>query len=275
MTNSTTIPHSDIELHRSGNGDRAIVFVHGFLDDQYVWDSVIAELTASEFEIVRLDLAGLGERSEATGPFTFDRYAADLSAVVDAVGKPFVLVGHSMAATIVELVAAGRADRALGLLLVSPIPIAGTRLPDEAFEFFRSLGELSAADFRAFRQQVAPLAPEAELDRLVAVAAKFRPEVVRIVADVWNNGYPSSERPSGFGGPVHVLRGGDDPLLTEEVVAARVAARFDPARTTVNTIENAGHWPHIERPSAVAAELNRFLSDNFATGAPRTVAKRG
>jgi esterase len=92
---------------------------------------------------------------------------------------------------------------------------------------------------------------------------------------VWNNGYPASERPSGFAGPVLVLRGADDPLLTAEIVAARVAARFDPARTTVTAIEKSGHWPHIERPSAVAAEMNRFLSDNLATGATGAVAKHG
>jgi pimeloyl-ACP methyl ester carboxylesterase len=275
MTRSATIPHSDIGLRRDGAGDRAIAFMHGFLDDQNVWDPVIADLTASEFEIVLLDLAGFGERSEATGPFTFDRFAADLSAVVDAVGKPFVLVGHSMAAPIVELVAAGRPDRALGLALVSPIPMAGTRLPDEAFESFRSLGELGAADYRAFRRHVAPSAPEAELERLVAVAANFRAEVVRSVADVWNNGYPAAERPSSFAGPVLVLRGADDPLLTAEIVAARVAERFDPARTTVTTIEKSGHWPHIERPSAVAAAMNRFLADNLATRASSTVAKNG
>jgi esterase len=92
---------------------------------------------------------------------------------------------------------------------------------------------------------------------------------------VWNNGYPTSERPSGFAGPVLVLRGTDDPLLTAEIVAARVAARFDPARTAVTAIDNSGHWPHIERPSAVAAELNRFLADNLATGATGAVAKHG
>jgi pimeloyl-ACP methyl ester carboxylesterase len=207
MESSATIPHSDVGLRRDGAGDRAMVFMHGFLDDQHVWDPVIDELTAAEFEILRLDLAGFGDHSEATGPFTFDRFAADLSAVVDAVDKPFVLVGHSTAAPIVELVAAASPDRSLGLALVSPMPMTGTRLPDEAFDLFRSLGELGAAEYRAFRRQVAPLAPEAELERLGAVAAKFRPEVVRSVADVWNNGCPASEGPSGFAGPVLILRG--------------------------------------------------------------------
>jgi pimeloyl-ACP methyl ester carboxylesterase len=67
IVSSATIPNSDIVFRRDGAGDRALVFVHGFLDDQYVWNPVIADLTAPGFEIVRLDLAGFGDRTEATG----------------------------------------------------------------------------------------------------------------------------------------------------------------------------------------------------------------
>src|SRR5260370_1145975 len=114
MVSSATIPNSDIVFRRDGAGDRALVFVHGFLDDQYVWNPVIADLTTPGFEIVRLDLAGFGDRTEATGPYTYDRFAADLAAVVDALDKPFVLVGHSMAAPVGERAAAappGRPNR--------------------------------------------------------------------------------------------------------------------------------------------------------------------
>jgi pimeloyl-ACP methyl ester carboxylesterase len=261
MASSATIPNSDIVFRRDGAGDRAIVFMHGFLDDQHVWSPVAAELTASEFETVQLDLAGFGDRTQASGPFTFDRFAADLSAVVDAVDKPFVLVGHSMAAPVVELAATARPDRALGLALLAPIPMAGTRLPDEAIESFRLMGGLGVPEHRAARRQAAPSAPEAEVERLATVAARLRPEVVRAVADMWNNGYPSTERRSGFSGPVLILPGADDQLITAEVVASAVAARFDPAKTTVTAIGKSGHWPHIERPSAVAAEINRFLAN--------------
>ena len=57
---------------------------------------MIDQLTASDFETVTFDLPGFGERPEACGPYTYDRFAADVAAVVDTVGKPFVLVGHSM-----------------------------------------------------------------------------------------------------------------------------------------------------------------------------------
>ena len=257
---SATIPNSDIGFRRDGSGERALVFVHGFLDDQYVWDSVIADLSAPGFEVVRLDLAGFGDRTEAAGPFTYERFASDLAAVVDALDKPFVLVGHSMAAPIVELVAAARPERALGVVVLAPIPMAGAGMPDEALEMFRTLGEVAPEHFRGFRQQAAPFAADAELDRLTTVATKLHPEVVRAVADLWNNGNPGGRRPSWFFGPLLVIRGGDDELITAEVIASAVAARFSRTQTTVNAIDKSGHWPHLDQPSAVAAEISAFLA---------------
>jgi pimeloyl-ACP methyl ester carboxylesterase len=119
MAASATIPNSDIVLRRSGDGDNAVVFVHGFLDDQYAWNSVLADLSAPGFETIQFDQAGFGDRAEPSGPINFDLFAGNLAAVVDAVDEPFVLVGHSMAAPIVELVASAHPARALGLVLVA------------------------------------------------------------------------------------------------------------------------------------------------------------
>jgi hypothetical protein len=82
--------------------------------------------------------------------------------------------------------------------------MAGTRLPDEVIENFRSLAGAEASAIQAMRQQAGPSAPEAELTRIATVAAKARPEVVRATADLWNNGHPA-ERPSGFANPVLIL----------------------------------------------------------------------
>src|SRR5258707_12808784 len=166
MASSEPIPNSDIVLSRDGVGDYAAVFSHGFLDDQYVWLTMIDQLTASDFETVTFDLPGFGERAEACGPFTYDRFAADVAAVVDAVGNPVVLVGHSMSGPIVELVAASRPDSAVGLILLAPAPMRGFGFPEDVIEQFRSLGQLGTAEMEAVRRQLAPAAPEAELKRL-------------------------------------------------------------------------------------------------------------
>jgi pimeloyl-ACP methyl ester carboxylesterase len=264
MAISEAVPNSDFVLHRDGVGDYAVVFVHGFLDDQNVWQAVIDQLTVSDFETVQFDLAGFGERTQAPGPYTHDRFAADLSAVVDAVGKPFVVVGHSMSAPVVELVAASRPDRAMGLILLSPIPMGGVKLPEEAIEQFRSMGQFGASEHEAARLQLAPSAPEAEVQRLATIAAKARPEVVRTVADMWNDGHPSGARPSEFSGPVLVLAGVNDPLVNGEVLASGVIGRFAQETTTMTEIAEAGHWAHLERSSVVAAAIERFLASTAA-----------
>lgn len=209
---------SDVRFRRQGEGDFAVVFVHGFLDDQYVWDSLIGELTTSGVECVTLDLAGSGDRTQASGPFTYDRFADEVGAVAEALGKPFVIVGQSMGSAVAELVAAQYPDRALGLVLVTPIPLAGTRQPDEVMDTFRSLGGDGDAQ-RAVRTQLSAALAEAELDRLVVSGTRIRPETVRDAADCWNNGHPAGERPSRYTGPVLIVRGEDDGFVTAELVA--------------------------------------------------------
>ena len=254
---------TDVRFRRNGAGGVALVFVHGFLDDQYVWDGVIAELGSEDVETVQLDLAGMGERTDARGPFTFDRFASEVGAVVDALDKPVVLVGQSMAASVLELVAAARPERTLGLVLVNPVPLAGTHLPDEVIEPFRSLGgDLQAQ--RSVRQQLGPGLGEADLDRLAVIGARIRPDVVRALADGWNNGHPDGEKPSRFAGPVLVIRGAEDPFVTDELLSAGVLPRFPQIESAA--VQGAGHWAHIEQPAAVAGLLDAFVASVHHSG---------
>src|SRR4051794_24755436 len=268
MTISEQIPNSGVAFRRRGDGATAVVFVHGFLDDQSVWDTVIDELTTAAIETIQLDLAGLGDRAGASGPFTYDQLAAEVGAVVDRVGKPFVIVGQSMGAPIAELVATARPERALGLVLLTPVPLAGTRLPDDVVEPFRSLGADAAAQ-RGVRQQLSVGLSDADLDRLVAIGLRVRPEVVRALVDCWNTGLDDAPEPSRYAGPVLIVRGSDDGFVTEDLVATSVSPRFASAQRVV--IERAGHWPHLEQPAALAAQLDRFLTQH-ATGADDNTA---
>jgi pimeloyl-ACP methyl ester carboxylesterase len=248
---------TDTSPRWTGKDELTLVFVHGFLDDRHVWDGVIRELKSEDVHVVQLDLAGLGERTDANGPFTLDRFTSEVGAVVDALDTPVVLIGQSMAAPVVELVAATRSRRTLGLVLVTPVPLAGVRLPEEAVESFHALGGNPAAQ-RAVRQQLSSSLDEADLDRLTAVGGRARPEVVRELVNCWNTGHPAGLQPSGYPGPVLVIRGADDGFVTEDLVAEGVLSRFGSVQATA--VEGAGHWVHVERPSAVAALLDAFLA---------------
>lgn len=78
--------------------DRAtVVLAHGWPDSHAVWD-LVADRLADRFHVVSYDMRGVGRSAPALTPkpYTLDKLAADLDAVVTAVSpdRPVHLVGH-------------------------------------------------------------------------------------------------------------------------------------------------------------------------------------
>jgi pimeloyl-ACP methyl ester carboxylesterase len=102
MTERREIP---LPFTQTENGANTLVFIHGFLDDGSFWRSTIEALETQNLSSVTIDLPGMGNAADDPGPFSLDRLAQAVVSVVDAVGRPTVLAGHSMGAQIAELVA--------------------------------------------------------------------------------------------------------------------------------------------------------------------------
>ncbi|MER6936358.1 alpha/beta hydrolase [Nocardioides sp. NPDC127514] len=244
------------------------VLVHGYLDDGAIWNSVRTVLDDRSIPSIAFKLAGMGDRASDPGPFTLVRWADDLETVLRTVEGPVVLVGHSMGGQIAELVAARLATQVRSLVLVNPIPLAGTHLPPEQIAPFRA-PDLELDAQRAFRATLATAFPAEESDRLAQVTLSVAPSTIADTATAWNEGHPDGQQPSAYHGSVTVLRGENDPFVTDEIISAYVAPRF-PGVTT-QTIAGAGHWAHAENPAAVAAVIGTVVeatTSNTADGRP-------
>lgn len=244
------------------------LFIHGFLDDASVWDGVVAAL-AETVPTVRYELPGFGARTDAVSDpreVSLTSLSAEAGAIIDGLNDDVIVVGHSLGSQVAQLVAADRADKVAGLVLLTPIPLGGTRLPDEAVAPFRVLGGDYAAQ-RAARAQLSPALTGAQLDRLTRTGVPARPDVVAHYVDVWNDGAAHTPPGSDFTGPVLVIRGGADAFVTEEVAAA-VVSRFPQSRQEV--IDRGGHWVHVEYPDQVGA-----LISAFTTGVTAAAWRRG
>ncbi|MER5539587.1 alpha/beta fold hydrolase [Streptomyces mirabilis] len=260
---SSSVPHSrhtPPPAPEGQGGGTVVVFVHGFLDSGRVWDAVGAGLRTPEVKSLALDLPGCGDRADHPGPFTLYHLAADVISLLEGIAAPVLLVGQSMGAPVAELAAAACPEQVSGLALLTPIPMAGMHLPPEVIEQFRAPGD-DPEVHRAMRRQLASALDETALDTLVESSLRVRPEVVRALADSWNNGLLEAPGTSDYHGPVLILTGADDPFVNAELVGAAVQVRFPGARTAV--IDGAGHWPHLERPEAVAAHLDAFLATSL------------
>ncbi|OCF86288.1 hypothetical protein AW168_31440 [Nocardia brasiliensis] len=233
-----------------------MVFIPGFLDDRHVWGPLIARSTLDPTRCVPVDLAGCGDRTAEAGPYSLARFADDVLTVLDSLASPVVLVGQSMGAPIAELAAVAAGSKVQGLALLTPVPLAGTAFPEDVVAPFRAM----AGDERAQSQTRTDLSfalPPAELRRLARTGARIRTEVVAGLVDSWNDGLPGAPVPSEFTGPVLIVRGDRDPMVTAEMVATHVAPRFPAAQ--VHMIADSGHWPHLEQPDSMARLLDSFV----------------
>jgi pimeloyl-ACP methyl ester carboxylesterase len=93
------------------------VLVHGTSADHTRWARVLPELE-QRFTVYAVDRRGRGASGDAAG-YAIEREFEDVTAVVDSVGEPVTLVGHSYGG-ICSLEAALRSDAVRRLVLYEP-----------------------------------------------------------------------------------------------------------------------------------------------------------
>lgn len=109
-----------------GQGERAIVFMHGFGCDQHVWRHVTPAFE-DDFRIVLFDHVGAGRSDlsqyDEAKYASLDGYADDLIALVRELGlQQPVVVGHSVSAMIAVLAAVREPALFSKLVLLGPSP---------------------------------------------------------------------------------------------------------------------------------------------------------
>ena len=118
-------------LHTVRRGDGPpIVFVHGMGTSATTWDRCAA-LLADRFTTIAVDLLGHGESPVPDDPdeYTRDRALGDLDDVLADLGRPAVLVGHSLGGYLALAHAATRPGVARAIVVLNTGP--GFRDPEK------------------------------------------------------------------------------------------------------------------------------------------------
>jgi 3-oxoadipate enol-lactonase len=239
-----------------------VVFLHAFPLDRTMWAPQTSAL-ADQWRCLAIDVRGFGE-STAEGPFTVDRYADDVAAVLEAAGVGrAVIVGLSMGGYVAFAFWRSHPQRVRAFVLADTR--AGADAPDtrERRRELMALARTSGAAAVADRQIVGLLGKTTRERRpdlaagVRAIAANASVEGIVGALEALVARPDSTPTLSTVSVPTLVIVGEED-VITPMKEARVMQAAIPGSRLEV--LAHAGHLSSVERPAAFNAVLSEFLN---------------
>ena len=168
-----------INYEMRGQGETAIVFVHGWCCDLSYW-SEQAPHFALNYKVVSIDLAGHGESGLDRTEWTMGAFGEDVAAVVNKLDlERVVLVGHSMGGPVILEAARLMPARVIGLVGVDTLRDFEEKVTQEQLDGLitplRADFPAAAKDF--VRSMFAADSDKVLIEKIVADMSSAPPEV--------------------------------------------------------------------------------------------------
>jgi pimeloyl-ACP methyl ester carboxylesterase len=259
MKHITAADHTRLSYRIVGEGKTPVLLVHGWMVSGAVFDPLIDALDRTDLRLIVPDLRGSGLSDKPTSGYTLATFADDLAAILEAEGKPAILVGHSMGGQLVQLLAATRPELVSAAAVLCSVPAAGMPLPADAAGLFRTCAGNRGAQGTILDIACKQLSP-VERERLLDLGAATAAASIEQAFDAWTGG-GFAERIPTIRAPFLVVAT-DDPFLPPDLLRSTITSLIPGARQVY--LPGPGHYPQCERPAEVAAILGAFFA-----GAPR------
>ncbi len=229
------------------DGQPPLILIHGAGGSHLDWAGAVRKLGT-----VALDLPGHG-KSTASGRDSVAEYAADVVALLDALGlERAVMGGHSMGGAIAQTLALDYPQRVQGLILVG----TGAKLSvhpdilDRVIEHQAEVGALLKAWM--WSPDTADEAREIGFQQFMTVD----PRVVHGDYLACNR-FDVRDRIAQISAPTLIIGGTADrmtPLKYSQFLAERIR------NAHMVTLEGAGHMMLLEQPESAAAQIQAWLA---------------
>ncbi len=216
------------ELHIALAGDGVpVVFTHGWLNTGDVWNGAIEALDGA-VRSATWDMRGHGRSGAAApGDYTRAHALADLDRVLDAVGRPAILVGHSLGGYLSLAQAILKPDDVAALVLVGAGP--GFRSDDSREKWNDMVRDMATkSDIPEGMEQISMHTDAMVMDRMTEITV-----------------------------PAYTVVGAKDKGF---IASANV---FDKNLNVVkrHEVPDMGHMVHVKAPAAVAEAVRVMAAD--------------
>jgi pimeloyl-ACP methyl ester carboxylesterase len=272
MTEYLTVDGGTLAYEVTGASGPLVVLAHGIGDSREAYRFVAPALVAAGYRVAAVDLRGCGESSVGWASYTRTDIAADLIALVDHLGGPAVLVGHSIAGGGATIAAAKAPSLVTAVVELAPFTrkqqVALGDLRSAGFRrgTLRLLGTVLFGSVRHWKRYLEAAYPgpkpadwDARLDRIEAMLRE--PGRMKALQAMGRSAPVDAGAQLGnVRCPVLVVQGTLDPdWASPQAEGEAIVAALPPGLGRLKMIAGAGHYPHVQFPSQTVTAIRSFL----------------
>lgn len=173
----------DVDIHYSdsGQGEIALIFVHGWMCDSSYWQAQIDYFSSSAgYRVVALDLAGHGGSGLVRKDYSIENFSGDVVTVINQLQlKKVILIGHSMGGAVVMETAIRLPNTVTGIVAVDSFATGfqwpeGDKIPEMVAPFN---DDFEKQTYKMASSMFAPTADKALVDEIASDMASAPKDV--------------------------------------------------------------------------------------------------
>jgi pimeloyl-ACP methyl ester carboxylesterase len=253
-------PEGRIGYDLQGSGP-LVVLAPGMGELRSSYRFLAPELVAAGYTVATTDLRGHGDSDTTFSSYGDVDTAGDLSALIEHLGEPAVIVGNSMSSAAGVIVAAEHPERVTGLVLVGPY-VRNPQVNPVMMAVFTALMApfWIATTWKAYMPTLYSGRKPVDFDsyRASVVASLRRPGYAQAFSLTTRTDHAPAEAViPKVTAPTLVVMGERDPDFKDPVAEARwIGERLN---AEVVMVPDSGHYPQSQQPELTSAAVVRFL----------------
>jgi pimeloyl-ACP methyl ester carboxylesterase len=247
----------ELGYKKIGNGTKTVLFLHELMGNYKNYEPIFPYLDTEKFTFIFVDLRGYGLSLDIEGEYSCHEASQDVKNLITFLNlKEVYLVAHSMSTMIAQKIALID-DRIIKLILITPIPASGIKLPQLAQD--KLINEMSENKNKI--EEIVYSASKRHNETWAKNRIKMAYEASTLEARV---GYMKMYLTTDFSYevrniniPLKIIVGKYDfPIFGLSVVSKNFTHYYNDVE--IVECQEAGHYPMLETPVYFASKIEEF-----------------
>lgn len=254
-----------IAYEKCGQGDTAILLVHGWCINKEYWESQ-RKFFCPRYTVVTIDLPGFGKSGTNRTDWSFDAYTEDIKNVIRQLGlKKVILVGHSMSGDIVLNMDNKYPSLLAGIVGIDNLHEPGSVYTDQRNKendaFFRMLSATFDSTVKLFMAPYffQPSTDSSIVNRVMndiySANASIATSVLRAQTLISQKEKPLMQ---GLSHKLYLINSDVTPVRTDSLL------KYCRKGFQAELVPASGHYPMLEKPELFNAALQKVIGEILA-----------